>query len=185
MSTRNSVLSSEDELAADPIQEPARYEFQSSLSVDEDMPDASPESSALEQSPERKPPATLDEILQAAIDRTEANPSSGSFANGRVSRASESVTGSFVGSLTGRSVTGSASEMISRSVRIVVIEVGLNWLSPSQRAAFDHVEVEDYIPKADYHSPRKLRTRHKVSNIVHMVRCSGLRVEEHTSSQLK
>ncbi|KAK4452364.1 hypothetical protein QBC34DRAFT_33723 [Podospora aff. communis PSN243] len=185
MSTRNSLLSSEDELAADPIQEPARYEFQSSLSDDEDMPDAPPESSALEQSPERNLPASLDEMLQAAIDRTETTPSSRSFANGRVSRTSGSVTGSFMGSVTGRSVADSASEMISRNVRIVDIEVGLNWLSPSRRAAFDHVEVEDYIPKADYHLPRKLRTRHKVSNILHLVRCSGLRIEDHTSSQLK
>jgi hypothetical protein len=165
MSRRKEVLSSEDELAADPIQEPARYEFQSFLSDDEDMPDAPLESPPRGESPEPKPPATLDEMLQSAIDNSEATPADGSFANGRVNGTSASFASSFAGSVTGRSATNSTSDMNDHGARLVDIEVGLNWLSPSQRAAFEHVEVEEYVPNADYRSPMKLRTRHKVSNI--------------------
>ncbi|KAK0614191.1 PHD/FYVE-zinc-finger like domain-containing protein [Immersiella caudata] len=162
-SRRKEILSSEDELAADPIQEPARYEFQSFLSDDEEMPDASPESPTRGESPEPRPPATLDEMLQAAIDNSEATSADSSLANGRANGTSASFTSSFAGRVTGRSAKGSAPDLNGHGVRLVDIEVGLSWLSPSQRAAFEHVEVEEYIPSADYRSPRRLRTRHKAA----------------------
>jgi hypothetical protein len=167
MPKRKGFLSSEDELTGGPIQEPARYEFQSFLSDNEDMPDAVPEPPAPDESPAGSAPPILSDMLHTLVDGHEAPSSNNGYANGSVKSATGSFRGSFTRSVTGRSVTGSVSDIHGHDVRIVDIEVGLKWLSPAQRAAFEYVEMDEdeLAPTADYRSPRRLRRRRKVRRI--------------------
>jgi hypothetical protein len=172
MEASNGPSSPDDELMTAAVEEPARYEFQSFLSDDEDMHDAVPDLPVAEelhkpQDPPEPPlsPMHIDmphpDVPQPPIDPPEEFLPLYDYANGFANGA----THGFTDSISARSIAESAPDIHGRNVRIVDIEVRLPWLSPTQRATFEYVEgLDDEVaPKIEYYSPRRLRKRPKVS----------------------
>lgn len=182
----NAHLSSEDELFVSTATEPMAYTFQSDLSEDEiqvataqpapkpisptaPIADRSrvslgPDAATPEPEPFILPPAPADDddpgsfLEQAAAALAAVTKADTSTKPKK--RESDSLA-SWCGSVNALA-NGVTDDSVKANTRRVDIEVALPWLSPSERAAFTHVEVEDWDEGAKHYDTR--RRRNKVSD---------------------
>lgn len=188
-SGRNNHLGSDD--GVQPFQtigEPARYEFQSYLSDDEEIPDDEPPLIATEgieadhsehdSSPEPSakrhrsgsPLPTKRAIAKNTKSRSETpllNGSSSSHVNGlsNGSTSGANATPSLIGTTSANEFATEVDTDGENLIKMTEIEVAIDWMPLEERATFDHVEVPDYEPEpvpVGHYSPRRLRTRRKV-----------------------
>lgn len=148
---RDGRLSPEGELMNGAVAEPARYEFQSFLSDDEEDaseptvdPAAEPvaklaatDSPAPKDEPEKSPIPKLPPIIVSShkIAATKRRGASVSTANGHGNRTTDGVKNGIV---TNRTKNGGRG-----NVKLARIEVTIPWLSHEERAAFEYMEVDD------------------------------------------
>ncbi|KAK3373531.1 PHD/FYVE-zinc-finger like domain-containing protein [Lasiosphaeria ovina] len=155
----NGLSISEEEPLDGPTLEPAAYEFQTDLSEDDFFP-------ALESPSLESPSLALDlESESEAIHEAEPEPAPAP-APRKPTRSLKPVVRADQDApvLVGTNIHGFDSELLNgnakkaaHTVRVVDIEVPIPWLSPSQRAAFEYVHVED----EDFAQGLGLRRRHR------------------------
>jgi len=195
-SGRNNHSGPDDELQPfQTIEEPARYEFQSYLSDDEEIRDnetpliasedteAGPSQYGSSPEPELERHFSESPVLskRARAKGTKSrsgtplpNGFSSSHANGlgNGSASGGNATASVAGTTSTNELANEVDTDGENLIKMTEIEVAIDWMPPEERETFDHVEVPDYEPEhipAGHYSPRRLRARRKVRSTYFLI----------------